>query len=172
MSQSRKTNAATIHPISQDHQRYNHKSTKPTSTQCHYHNKGSKQQPGTSPNLTARPQSETTIDQLLQYLVAISGHSNVQLLQTIQDAIPTPTTPSSTTSKQSTCSSQQSTSYNTEGDTTICDKESIISIASDRQLRPHVPTSYNETVIKCLHGQPKVRTLNYAPIPLPKVTAH
>ena len=153
---------------SQDHQRYNHKSIKPASTQYHHQNKGSKQQPDISVNPTARPQSETTTDQLLKYLVAINGHSTIQLPHTIQDVIPTPTTPRGTTSEQQlTCSNQQSTSYNTEGDTTTSDDETITSIASDRQLRPSVPISYNETVLKCLHRQPQVRTLNYVPIPLP-----
>ena len=155
-------------PTSQDHQRYNHKSVKPASTQYHHHNRDSKQQPDISVNPTASPQSETTTDQLLQYLVAINGHSTIQLPQTILDVIPTPATPSSTTSKQqSTCSSQQSTSYNTEGDTTTSDDDSITSIASDRQLRPCVPISYNGTVLKCLCRQPQVRTLKHVSIPLP-----
>ena len=90
-----------------------------------------------------------------------------QLPQTIQDAIPTPATPSSTNSEQqSTCSSQTSSSYNTEGDTTTSDDESITSIASDRQLRSHVPICYNETVFKCLHRQSQIRTLNNLSIPL------
>ena len=118
-------------PASQNHQRYNHKSVKPASTQNHYHNKESKQQPDISLNPTARPQSETTIDQLLQCLVAINDHNTIQLPQTILDVIPTP---SSTTSEQQlTHSSQTSTSYNTGGDTTTSHDESIISIASDRQ---------------------------------------
>ena len=135
-------------PASQDHQRYNHKSVKPASTQHHHHNKESRQQPNMSVHPTVRPQSETTIDQLLQYLIAINGHGTIQLPQTIQDVIPTPATPRSTTSEQqSTCSSQTSSSYNTEGDATTSDDESITSTASDRQLRPHVLISYNETVL-------------------------
>ena len=92
------------------------------------------------------PQSETTIDQLLQYLVTISGHSTVQPPLAIQNVTPMPVTPSSTTTEQtSTYSSQTSPSYNTEEETATSDDESITSIASDRKLRPHVPISYNKT---------------------------
>ena len=112
------------------------------------------------------PQSETTTDQLLQYLVAINGQSTIQPPLKIQNVTPTPVTPSSTTSEQPlTCPSQISPSYNTE-DTTTSDDESIISIASDRQLRPSVPISYNETVLKNLQGNPQIRTLNNLSIPL------
>ena len=65
-------------PTPQDHQlRYTwRKSVKPTSTHHHHHSKGSNQQPDmTVSNLIIGSQSETTIDQLLQYLVAINGHS-------------------------------------------------------------------------------------------------
>ena len=44
--------------------------------------------------------------------------------------------------------------------------ESIPS-TSDRQLRPCAPISYNETVLKQLHGQSQVRTFNTLSIPLP-----
>ena len=54
-----------------------------------------------------------------------------------------------------------------EEETTTSDDESIISTTSDRQVRPHAPISYNETVLKCLHGQPQVRTFNNVSIPLP-----
>ena len=30
-----------------------------------------------------------------------------------------------------------------------------------------MPISYNETVLKCLHGKPQIRTLNNLSIPLP-----
>ena len=45
--------------------------------------------------------------------------------------------------------------------------KSLTSITSDRQLRPHVPISYNETVLKHLHGKLQIRTLNNVSIPLP-----
>ena len=107
------------------------------------------------------------MDQLLQYLAAINGHSNVQLAQMTPDVTPMPGTPRSTSSEDSSSSSSQtSPSYDTEEDKTS-DDESIISTASDRQLRPRVPISYNETVLKCLHGQPQVRTFNNLSIPLP-----
>ena len=84
-----------------------------------------------------------------------------------QDITSTPGTPNSTLSKDSSpSSSQTSPSYDMEEETTS-DDESIISITSDRQLRPHAPITYNETVLKHLHGQTPVRTLNNVSIPLP-----
>ena len=107
------------------------------------------------------------MDQLLQYLAAINGHSNVQLSEMKPDVTPTPGTPNSTLSEDSSpSSSQTSPSYDAEKETTS-DDESIVSTISDRQLRPCAPTSYNETVLKQLHGQPEVRTLNNISIPLP-----
>ena len=38
---------------------------------------------------------------------------------------------------------------------------------SDRQLRPQAPISYNETVLRKLHGQLQVRMCNNCSIPLP-----
>ena len=107
------------------------------------------------------------MDKLLQYLAAINGHSNMQVAQMNLDVTPMPGTPKSTLSEDSSpSSSQTSPSYNTEEEETS-DDESIASTTSDRQLRPRVPISYNETVLKCLHGQPQVRTFNNLSIPLP-----
>ena len=107
------------------------------------------------------------MDQLLQYLAAINGHSNMQLAQMTPDVTPTLGTPRSTLSKDSSpSSSQTSPSYNMEEEATSDDKY-ITSTTSDRQLRPRVPISYNETVLKHVHGQPQVRTFNNMPIPLP-----
>ena len=111
------------------------------------------------------------MDQLLQYLAAINGHSNLQLPEMNPDVTPTPGKPNSTSSEDSSPSSTQTTpSYDTEEETTS-DDESIGSTTSDRQLRPHAPISYNETVLKQLHGQPQVRTLNNLSIPLPSHSA-
>ena len=75
----------------------------------------------------------------------------------------TPGTPNNTSSEDSSPStSQTSPSYDKEGETTS-DDESIVSTTSDTQLRPHAPISYNETVLKQLHGQPQVRTLKMYP---------
>ena len=83
------------------------------------------------------------------------------------DITPTPGTPNSTLSEDSSpSSSQTSPSYETEEESTS-DDESIVFTTSDRQLRPHAPISYNETVLKQLHGQPQIRTLNNLSIPLP-----
>ena len=84
-----------------------------------------------------------------------------------QDVAPTPRTPNTTLSEDSSPSSgQTSPSYDTEEETTS-DNESIVSTTSDRQLRPRTPISYNETVLKHLHGEPQVRVLNNVSIPLP-----
>ena len=76
------------------------------------------------------------MDQLLQYLAAINGHRNMQLAQMNPDVTPTPGTPKSTSSEDSSpSSSQTSPSYDTEEEETS-DDESIASTTSDRQLRP------------------------------------
>ena len=107
------------------------------------------------------------MDQLLQYLAAINGHSNVQLSEMNPDVTPTPRTPNSNLSEDSSpSSSQTSPSHDMEEETTS-DDESIVSTTSDKQLRPCAPISYNDTVLKQLHGQPQVRTLNNISIPLP-----
>ena len=55
------------------------------------------------------------MDQLLQYLAPINGHSNMQLSQMNPDVTPTPGTPNSTSSEDSPpSSSQTSPSYDTE----------------------------------------------------------
>ena len=84
----------------------------------------------------------------------------MQLAQMNPDITPTLGTPKSTSSEDSSpSSSQTSPSYDTEEEETS-DDESITSTSSDRQLRPRVPISYNETVLQQLHGQPQVRTFN------------
>ena len=100
--------------------------------------------------------------------MAINGHKTAQQPLETQCIPPTPATPSSTISElPSTSSSSASTECTTEEDTITSDNESITSIASDRQLRPCIPISYNETVLKHLHGLPQIRTLKNIPIPLP-----
>ena len=108
------------------------------------------------------------MDQLLQYLAAINGHSNMQLPQMNPDVTPMPRTPYSTLSEDSSPSPVK------HHPAMIWKKkkhqmmnESITSATSDRQLRPRVPISYNETVLKCLHGQPQVGTFSNLSIPLP-----
>ena len=67
------------------------------------------------------------MDQLLQYLAAINGHSNMQLAQMTPDVTPMPGTPRSTLSEDSSLSSSQtSPSYNMEEEVTS-DDESITS---------------------------------------------
>ena len=98
--------------------------------------------------ITGPSQPPNSMDQLLQYLAAINGHSNMQLSEMNAYITPTPGTPNSTSSEDLSPSSiQTSPSYDTEEDTTS-DDESIVSTTSDRQLRPHAPISYNETVLK------------------------
>ena len=99
----------------------------------------------------------STVDQLLQYLIAVNGHGNLQTPNA------RPETPSSTRSESTLTTS----TYNSEEDSSSSDDESIASTMSDRQLRPRVPISYNEPVLRKLHGQPQVRTCNNLSIPLP-----
>ena len=75
------------------------------------------------------------MDQLLQYLAAINGHSTMQLAQMNPDVTPMLETPKSTLSEDSSPSSSQTTpSYDMEEEETS-DDESITSTTSDRQLR-------------------------------------
>ena len=72
------------------------------------------------------------MNQLLQYLAAINGHSNMQLAQMTPDATSMLGTPKNTSSEDSSPSSSQPTpSYDREED-----DESITTTTSDRQLRP------------------------------------
>ena len=88
------------------------------------------------------------MDQLLQYLAAINGHSDMQPAKMTPDVTPMLGSPRSTSSEDSSPSSSQTPpSYDTEEDETSGD-ESITSTTSDRQLRPRVPISYNETVLQ------------------------
>ena len=99
----------------------------------------------------------STVDQLLQCLIAVNGHGNIQ----------TPKASSETPSIPRSKSTLTTSTYNSEDDTSSSDDESIVSTMSDRQLRPQVPISYHETVLKKLHGQPQVKTCNNLSIPLP-----
>ena len=93
--------------------------------------------------ITGPPQPPNSMDQLLQYLAAINGHSNMQLAQMNPDITPMPGTSKSTSSKDSSpSSSQTSPSYDTEEETS--DDKSIASTTGDRQLRPCPPISYND----------------------------
>ena len=75
------------------------------------------------------------MNQLLQYLTAINGHSNMQLAQMNPDVTPKLGTPKSTLSEDSSpSSSQTSPSYDSEEEETS-DDESIASTTSDIQLR-------------------------------------
>ena len=117
--------------------------------------------------ITAPPQLPNSMDQLLQYVAAINGQSNMQLAQMNPDITPMLGTSKSTSSEDSSpSSSQTSPSYDMEEEETS-DDESIASTTSDRQLRPCAPISYNETLLKQLHGQLQVRTFNNLSIPLP-----
>ena len=99
----------------------------------------------------------STVDQPLQYLIAVNGHGNLQTPNA------RPETPSSPRNESTLTTS----TYNSEEDSSASDDESIASTISDRQLRSWVPVSYNKKVLRKLHGQPQVRTCNNLSIPLP-----
>ena len=99
----------------------------------------------------------STVDQLLQYLIAVNGHGNMQ----------TPNTRPETQSSLRSESTLTTSMYNSEEDSSSSDDESIASTMSDRQLRPRALINYHETVLRKLHGQPQVRTCNNLSIPLP-----
>ena len=99
----------------------------------------------------------STVDQLLQYLITVNGHGNLQ----------TPNTRPETPRHLRSESTLTTSTYNSEEDSSSSDDESIASTMSDRQLRPRAPISYNETVLRKLHGQPQVRMCNNLSIPLP-----
>ena len=90
---------------------------------------------------------------------------------------PTPTESSeSSESSDPMIESQKSASSSSEddidtGSTSSDDTQSTtnvqISTASNRTLRPRVPIKYNETLLKCLHRRPQIRTLHNVSIPFP-----
>ena len=150
-------------PVSQNHQsnkqsalqHYQH-TTKNNTLQDHQPRHRQRKVPSNRSNSMTEIQS-LTVDQLLQYLIAVNGHGNIQTPNT------SPETPSSPRSESTLTTS----TYSSEEVSSSSDDESIASTMSNRQLRPRVPISYNETVLKNLHGQPQVRTCNNLSIPLP-----
>ena len=135
-------------PVSQDHQQSQHHRDKHVSQDHHQSHRVTVSQDhqqryrDKQPKklITGPPQPPNSMDQLLQYLAAINGHSNMQLSQMNPDVTPMPGTPKSTSSEDSSpSSSQTSPSYDTEEEKTS-DDESITSTTSDRQLRPQVPS--------------------------------
>ena len=130
-------------PVSQDHQQSQHHRDKHVSQDHHHSHRVTVSQDhqqryrDKQPKklITGPPQPPNSMDQLLQYLAAINGHSNMQLAQMNPDVTPMLGTPKSTSSEDSSpSSSQTSPSYDTEEEETS-DDESIAS-TSDRQLRP------------------------------------
>ena len=115
--------------MSQDHH-HSHRVTVLQDHQQRYRVKKSKKL------ITGPPQPPNSMDQLLQYLAAINGHSNMQHVQMNPDVTPTPGTPKITLSEDSPpSSSKTSPCYSSEEEVTS-DDESITSTTSDRQLRP------------------------------------
>ena len=161
-------------PVSQDHQSnkqpvsLDHQSNKQPALQDHQHTTKNNTLQDHQPRHRQRkvPSNKSTsmteiqsstVDQLLQYLIAVNGQGNIQTPNA------SPKTPSSPRSE----STPKTSTYNSEEDSSSSDDESIASTMSDRQLSPQVPISYNETVLKKQHGQPQVRTCNKLSIPLP-----
>ena len=137
------------HRALQDHQ--------PRHRALQYHQPRHRQRKVPSNRSTSMTEIQSlTVDQLLQYLIAVNGHGNIQTPNA------SPQTPSSPRSE----STMTTSTYNSEDNSSSSDDESIASTMSDRQLRPRVPISYNETVLKKLHGQPQVRMCNNLSIPL------
>ena len=62
---------------------------------------------------------------------------------------------------------QQKTSTSSDDSQSTTSESSLASTASDRQLRPRYPISYNEKLLARLHGLPQVKTFNNLSIPLP-----
>ena len=131
-------------PVSQDHQQSQHHRDKHVSQDHHHSHRVTvlqdhqqryrDEQP--KKLITGPPQPPNSMDQLLQYLATINGHSNMQLAQMNPDVTPMLGTPKSTSSEDSSpSSSQTSPSYDMEEEETS-DDESITSKTSDRQLQP------------------------------------
>ena len=130
-------------PVSQDHQNnkqtvsQHHQSNKQPALQDHQHttknNTLQDHQPRhrhrNVPSNRSTSMTEiqsSTVDQLLQYLIAVNGHGNIQTQKASSE---TPSNPRS----ESTLTTP---TYNSEEDTSSSDDESIASTMSDRQLRP------------------------------------
>ena len=120
---------------------------------------------------------------ILTQLIAMNGQPavteardkpNAEAIQEVGPDTPAPTV--SSESCEPTSESQKSTSCSpddteTDTDSTSSDDTQSItsqtSTASSRTLRPRIPISYNETLLKHLHRRPQIRTLNNLSIPLP-----
>ena len=113
-------------------------------------------------------------DDILFYLVADNSPC---ILPLAADSTSTPSTSQSvspaTTQNSSRSSSPAPSSpratYEESDTPSTSSRESNTSTrstASDRQLRPRIPISYNETFLTCLQERPQVKTLNNISIPL------
>ena len=69
--------------------------------------------------------------------------------------------------QKSTSSSPDDTDTDSTSSDDTLSITSQISTANNRTLRPRLPISYNETLLKCLHGRSQIKTLHNLSIPLP-----
>ena len=129
------------------------------------------------PTITRPSYSPDEVLNILAQLTAINGHAEVRdkpNAEAIPESSPEP--PAPTVSSELTSESQKftiSSPDDTETDTGSMsgdDTQSITSqtsTANNRTWRPRIPISNNETLLKCLHRRPQIRTLNNLSIPLP-----
>ena len=118
------------------------------------------------------PQAELCLDKLLLHPVSLNstlqqtpeGHNPI----TSEPSSPTTTssTPSSPTTSGSTQSSPSSSSIISDSEPESTSGQSTVSMASNRQLCPHIPLRYSETFLKKLHRQPQVKVTNNLSISL------
>ena len=124
-------------------------------------------------NPITRPSTPTnstpqTMDQYLAHLATTNDqwqkHRVIQTqTNTYTNTLAYTSTPSSPTqSKSSSDSSASHTIFSNDSDSDI----STLSMASDRQLRPHIPINHNQTLFRRLHSHPQVRVFNNVSIPL------
>ena len=135
------------------------------------------------PTISRPSYSPDEVLNILAHFIAINSHPEVKDMPNIEtrpEAGPYLSAPtvSSELSESSKPTSESQKSTNTSPDDTETDTDSTssddtqsttsqTSTASNRTLRPRIPISYNETLLKCLHGRPQIKTLNNLSIPLP-----
>ena len=109
-----------------------------------------------SPISVPLPQAKLCLNKLLAHLVSLNDTSQI----ITEDHSTTPLDPCSPTTTRSTQSSSSPSTSDSECDAESTSSYSTLSTASDRQLCPRIPISYNETFLKKLHGRPQVRVMH------------
>ena len=122
------------------------------------------------------PQLPTTTPTLADVMAHLNAINQPNINETTPEPEPAPadqltesnlTSPVTFLTTDSEPEDSAETSTSSEDSQFTTSESSLASAASNRQLRPRYPISYNEKLLARLHGLPQIKTLNNLSIPLP-----